>query len=63
MATDGQNILVDDNHEYPANPAVDPEPLIASNFGTDFVRDDLDADELGALNPDAVRLMDEVGYG
>ena len=63
LATDGQNVLVDLNHEYPANPAITPEPLIASEFGTDFLRDDLDAASLGALNPDAVRLMDEVGYG
>ncbi|MGD9999017.1 MAG: extracellular solute-binding protein [Ilumatobacteraceae bacterium] len=63
LATDGQNILVDANHEYPANPEVAPEPLITEEFGTDFVRDDLDAVTLGRLNPDAVRLMDEVGYG
>ncbi len=63
LATDGQNVLVDLNHEYPANPAVAPEPLIASNFGTDFVRDSLDAASLGALNPAAIELMDDVGYG
>lgn len=63
LATDGQSVLVDANHEYPANPAVEPEPLISTEFGTDFVRDDLNAAVLGALNPDAVRLMDEVGYG
>lgn len=63
LATDGQNVLVDDNHEYPANSDVDPEPLIATEFGTDFVRDDLNAAALGALNPAAVRLMDDVGYG
>ena len=62
LATDGQGILVGDNHEYPANPAVAPEPLIAEEFGTDFVRDLLPAAELGGLNPDAVRLMDEAGY-
>ncbi len=63
LATDGQSILVDANHEYPANPTVQPEPLITEEFGTDFVRDDLDADDLGRLNPDAIRLMDDVGYG
>lgn len=63
LATDGQGILVDDNHEYPANPAVQPEPLITEEFGTDFKRDELNADELGRLNPDAIRLMDDVGYG
>ena len=29
LATEGQDMLVADNHEYPANPAVAPEPLIA----------------------------------
>lgn len=63
LATEGQDTLVADNHEYPANPAVAPEPLIAEEFGTDFVRDDLRADDLGALNPEAVALMDEAGFG
>ncbi|MEP2374093.1 MAG: extracellular solute-binding protein [Ilumatobacter sp.] len=63
LATDGQGILVDSNHEYPANPSVPAEPLITEEFGTDFKRDDLGADELGRLNPDAIRLMDDVGYG
>ena len=62
LATDGQQELVDDNHEYPANPDVPIEPLIAAEFGTDFLRDPLDAATFGALNPEAVRLMDEAGY-
>ncbi len=63
LATEGQNTLVADNHEYPANPAVAAEPLIREQFGTDFVRDSLRADVLGSFNPDAVRLMDEAGFG
>ena len=63
LATDGQSVLVDANHEYPANPAVPAEPLITEEFGTDFLRDQLNAASLGALNPAAVRIMDEVGYG
>ena len=63
LATDGQDTLVADNHEYPANPAVAPEPLITEQFGTDFERDSLRADVLGSLNADAVRLMDEAGFG
>jgi iron(III) transport system substrate-binding protein len=62
LATDGQSVFVDGNHEYPANPDVDPEPLIARELGTDFVRDQLDAATFGALNAEAVRLMDEAGY-
>ncbi len=63
LATDGQSVLVDANHEYPANPDVAPEPLIAERFGVDFVRDPLDAATFGSLNGDAIRLMDEAGYG
>ncbi len=63
LATDGQDTLVADNHEYPANPAIEPEPLIHDTFGTDFKRDALRADVLGSLNPEAVALMDEVGFG
>jgi iron(III) transport system substrate-binding protein len=63
LATEGQDTLVADNHEYPANPDVEPEPLIADTFGTDFKRDTLHSDELGSLNADAVRLMDEADFG
>jgi iron(III) transport system substrate-binding protein len=63
LATEGQDTLVADNHEYPANPEVAPEPLIAETFGTDFKRDELRADVLGSLNADAVRLMDEADFG
>jgi iron(III) transport system substrate-binding protein len=62
LATDGQSVFVDGNHEYPVNPAVEPEPLIRDTFGVDFKRDELEASTFGALNPEAVRLMDEVGY-
>ena len=62
LATDGQDVLVSANHEYPANPSVPAEPLITEEFGTDFLRDPLDASTFGALNADAVRLMDEAGY-
>jgi iron(III) transport system substrate-binding protein len=63
LATDGQDTLVADNHEYPANPAVEPEPLIRDTFGTDFTRDPLRADVLGSLNADAVRAMDTADFG
>jgi iron(III) transport system substrate-binding protein len=62
LATDGQNSFVDGNHEYPVNPAVDPEDLIADEFGSTFVADDLNAAEFGQLNGEAVRLLDEAGY-
>ena len=63
LATEGQDTLVADNHEYPANPAVEPEPLIRETFGTDFKRDALRADVLGSYNAAAVQLMDEAGFG
>ena len=63
LATDGQDTLVVDNHEYPANPAVAAEPLIAERFGTDFVRDPLHADVLGSLNGAATEAMDSAGVG
>ena len=62
LATDGQDVLVAANHEYPANPTIAPEPLIAQEFGTEFRRDPLDASIFGALNAEAVLLMDEAGY-
>jgi iron(III) transport system substrate-binding protein len=63
LATDGQGILVNSNHEYPANPDAVPDALIVEAFGTDFKRDPVNAAEFGLLNPDAVRLMDEAGFG
>ncbi len=62
LATDGQSAFVDGNHEYPVNPDVPPEALIATTFGETFVADELNAAEFGRLNADAVRLLDEAGY-
>ncbi|MEM8924577.1 MAG: extracellular solute-binding protein [Actinomycetota bacterium] len=62
LATEGQSAFVDGNHEYPVNPEVNPEALIATSFGETFVSDQLNAAEFGALNADAVRLLDEAGY-
>lgn len=63
LGTEGQDVLVSSNHEYPANAEVAAEPLISERFGTDYVPQDVGADEIGHLNADAVRLMDEVGFG
>jgi len=60
LATDGQQAFVAANHEYPANPDVAPDDLIAQ-FGT-FKGDDLAAAEFGALNAEAIELMAEAGY-
>ena len=63
LGTDGQDVLVASNHELPASTEVPAEPLITEEFGVDFERQDLNAADLGRANPDAVRLMDEVGFG
>jgi iron(III) transport system substrate-binding protein len=56
----GQKMFADSNHEYPANPAVDPHPIIAG-FGS-FNRDRLNMAEYGRLQEAAVRLLDRTGY-
>jgi iron(III) transport system substrate-binding protein len=60
LATTGQHSFVDGNHEFPVNPEVDPEPLIAG-FG-EFTYQPIDARAYGDLNAQAVQLMNEVGY-
>lgn len=62
LATDGQTSFVSGNHEYPANPGVEPDALLLDNFGNDFKRDPLGAAEYGSLNAQAIRAMDEAGY-
>ena len=63
LGTDGQSVLVDSNHEFPASTEATPEPLITEEFGLDFKRQTLDAKQIGELNPDAEKLMDEAGFG
>lgn len=60
LATKGQNAFVDANHEFPVNPTVKPEPLIAG-FG-EFKRMPLNAEAYGDLNAEAVDLLAEAGY-
>ncbi len=60
LATDGQEVFVEGNHEYPVNPDVAPGPVI-SEFG-DFTVDPLNAAEFGRLNADAIELMARAGY-
>jgi len=63
LATKGQSAFVDGNHEYPANAETRPGSSIREEFGTDFRVDELNAGDYGSLNQDAIRLMDEAGYG
>ncbi|WP_148571631.1 extracellular solute-binding protein [Nocardioides caldifontis] len=60
LATDGQSDFVDGNHEFPVNPDVEPDELIAG-FGT-FKRMSVDAAAYGSLNAEAVAVLDEAGY-
>jgi len=60
LATDGQSSFVDANHEFPVNPGVEPEPMIAA-FG-EFERMPLNAAAYGDLNAEAVDLLAEAGY-
>lgn len=48
------------NREYPVNPAVEAVPEVQA-WG-DFKRDTLNVEQLGALQADAIRLMDRAGY-
>jgi iron(III) transport system substrate-binding protein len=59
-STEAQNLYVDVNYEYPANPAVKPSTLIAA-WG-EFKADTMDVAAAGELQAAAVKLMDRVGY-
>jgi len=48
------------NYEYPVNPNVDPDPLVAE-FGT-LVDADTPLEVLGELGDEATRIFDEVGW-
>ena len=62
LATNGQDLFANSNHEYPVNAEIDPDPLVAAEFGSNFVADPLNASDYGSFNADAIRLMAEVGY-
>lgn len=60
LATDGQSSFSSTNNEFPANPAVAPDAIIAT-FGT-FRADTKSVRELGRLNPAAVELLAAANY-
>lgn len=60
LATRGQKSFSDANNEFPADPRVEPTPILAG-FG-EFVSDVASVRALGTLNPAAVSLLSEVGY-
>lgn len=55
-----QNMFADVNLEYPANPAVKPDPTVAS-WGT-FKSNVINVAKAGELQVEAVKLMDRAGY-
>lgn len=57
---EAQGLFAGLNLEYPANPAVNPDRLVAA-WGT-FKADDLNVAEAGRLQAQAVMLMDRAGY-
>ena len=57
---EAQKLYADGNYEYPANPAVKPNGIIAA-WGT-FKSDQVNVAAAGELQVDAIKLMDRVGY-
>lgn len=55
-----QNLFADANLEYPANPTVKPNPVVAA-WGT-FKQNPINLESAGAFQADAIRLMDRAGY-
>lgn len=57
---EAQALFANVNMEFPANPAVAPAPEVAA-WGS-FKHNTTDLNKVGELQPQAVKLMDEVGY-
>ncbi len=57
---EAQRLFADLNQEYPANPSVAPDPIVAA-WG-EFKGDTINVAEAGRLQAEAVKLMDRAGY-
>lgn len=57
---EAQNLFADVNLEYPANPQVKPDPVVAA-WG-DFRKNPINIAKAGELQAAAVKLMDRAGY-
>ncbi len=57
---DAQNLFADVNMEYPVNPQVRPNEVVAS-WGP-FKQNTINLEKAGALQSDAIKLMDIAGY-
>ena len=60
LATEGQRAFIGGNHEYPANPDVAPDAVVAG-FGP-FEQMPIDAGAYGRRNSEASDLLERVGY-
>ena len=60
LATDGQQAFADANFEYPADPDVEPNEIIAS-WG-EFVADLAAVTQLGEFQPTAIEVLSATGY-
>ena len=61
LSEQAQEHIVNNTFEYPVLDTVSPSTYI-SQFGTDFLEDQTSAGDFGKYNPDAIRLMDSVGW-
>lgn len=61
LSEEMQKNIVNNSYEYPILENIDPHPLI-KNFGTDFKEDRISVADYGELNPEAIKLMDRVGW-
>lgn len=60
LATEGQDDMLEGNHEFPVNPEI-PTDAEAAAFGP-FMPMPVDAQAYAARNPEAVELLAEAGY-
>ena len=61
LSEQAQGHIVNNTFEYPVLDTVSPSTYI-SEFGTDFLEDQTSVRDFGKYNPDAIRLMDRVGW-
>lgn len=59
-AEKAQKLFADANMEYPVNPEIEVHPFVAS-WG-EFKQNRINLEKAGALQADAIRLMDRAGY-
>ncbi len=59
-SSEAQNGYTHGTFESPVNPAVEPDPIVKA-WGT-FTPNTTNAAEIGSLQPEAILLLDRVGY-